>query len=390
MFGYRRHSFDRAAELLSALRHNPNDRQQLFLLQTLLVSEILLAEDRIRQYRTIAGRDATEGSQYYRSRLPSLRRSIYYWKMFGDAIAFLYLDRFALKHVFYNTKNTNPRQDGGFIGGSAGFSHELRAMNMIADLGAPCVLTDITNTIRYGDICLLTGADPLIIEVKASSTKDRRRTKQRRNMQTLSEFYRNDESHGFRGFPNVRRIPTPECESHDAAFNRCIYEAYGNGASIISPEQGVEYIAITDPRTTAIDIVDQSTANEPWLFYLNDWKTDQAWAPYYPPTLLIETKSALYDFLLGRLHLVVLLDTAVMRQRAVEMGYTLSIVQNHEYPLRARQNGSDDEVNISKHLMLRAALEAVSVKWIIETTIGATQRHFAPPHRECDRTVQPD
>ena len=390
MFGYRRHSFDRAADILSRLRQNQSDLQQLLLLQKLLVSEILLAEDRFRKYRTTARRDDSKRSQYYRARLPSLRRSIYYWKMFGDAIAFLYIDRLALKHTFYNTKNTNPRQDAGFISGSAGFSHELRVMNAIVARGAPCVLTALTNTIRYGDICLLTGDDPTIIEVKASSTKDRRRTRQRKNMQALSEFYRTDELHGFRGFPSVRRTETPECDSHDEAFNRCIFEAYRKGTSIVSPEKGVEYIAVADPRTSAIDIVEQSTADEPWLFYLNDWKTNQSWAPYYPPTLLIETKSALYDFLLGRLHIVVLLDAAVMRERAVEMGYTLRIVPDDEYALQARHNCSDTEVNISKHLMLRAALESVSVKWILQSSFGAAKRHFSTPIESAMVTVNRD
>ena len=298
--------------------------------------------------------------------------------MFGDAIAFLYLDRFALKHVFYNTKNTNPKQEAGFISGSTGFPFEIEAMNTLVDLGVPCVLTAVTNTIRYGDVCVLTGPDPAIIEVKASLTKDRRRARQRRSMQTLSEFYHTDEMSGFRGFPNVRRIAVPDCESHEAAFNYCLNEAYKKGTALVSPEPGVEYIAIADPRISARAAIAQSRANEPTLFYLNAWKTDQAWAPYYPPPLLIATKRALYDFLLGRLHVVVLLDTAAMRQLASEMGYNLNVVHDHPYPLRNRKTGTDIKANISLHLLQRAALEAVSLKWIFRSAISEMEPHSDP------------
>ncbi len=390
MFGYRRHSFGKAVEILNSLRQHPTNLQHLMSLHTLLISEILLAEDRIRHYRIHAAQQHSKHSQYYRSRLPSLRRSIYYWKMFGDAIAFLYIDRFALKHVFYNTKNTDPRQDAGFISGSTGFPLEIEAMNTLFHLGVPCVLTAVTNTIRYGDVCVLTGPDPSVIEVKASRTKDRRRARQRRNMQTLSEFYQTDEMSGFRGFPTVRRIAAPDCESHEPAFNQCINEAYEKGTSIISPEEGVEYIAIADPRISAQAALAQSRASEPSPFYLNAWKTDQAWAPYYPPTLLIATKRALYDFLLGRLHVVVLLDAAAMRQHAAEMGYNLNIVYDHPYPLRNRKTGTDIEANISIHLLQRAALEAVSLKWIFRSSIGAMEAHSGPHHGEPQGTNPTD
>lgn len=283
-----------------------------------------------------------------------------------------------MKHVFYNTKNTNPRQEAGFISGSTGFPFEIEAMNTLVNRGVPCVLTAVTNTIRYGDVCVLTGPDPFIIEVKASLTKDRRRARQRRNMQTLSEFYYTDKLAGFRGFPTVRRIAVPDCESHEEAFNQCLNEAYKKGAALISPEPGVEYIAIADARISASAALAQSRAKEPSPFYLNEWKTDQAWAPYYPPPLLIATKRALYDFLLGRLHVVVLLDAAAMRQLAAEMGYDLNIVHEHPYPLRNRKTGTDIKANISIHLLQRAALEAVSLKWIFRAVIGQIEDHSDP------------
>ena len=44
MFGYRRYPFNRAMEMLSAIRADPGDLESLFSLQKLLISEITMAE----------------------------------------------------------------------------------------------------------------------------------------------------------------------------------------------------------------------------------------------------------------------------------------------------------------------------------------------------------
>ena len=371
MFGYRRNAFKKAVALLSAIRHDPRDLQALLGLQDLLISEIVLAEGRIREYRERATVENDGRPEYYHTRLQSLRKTIYYWKMFGDAIAFLYVDRLALKHVFYNTHNMNPKQSSGFISGSVGFSRETEILNSLIKCGCPCILTDLTNTIRYGDICLLDAPDPYLIEVKSSRTKDRRRNRQRDKLQELGEFYQTDSLAGLRGFPIVHRVAThTKYVVHCEEFNKCIYHAYDGGHAIVSPEEGVYYIAIVETKTSIMDIFQQVQPNSPWVIYLNSMKSDENWAPYSPFTLLIESGSALYDFLLGRLHLIVLLDTAVMEKRIVEMGYSPRVNMEDEYPVRIQMAGAQDEVRIARHLLLRAALEALSLKWILRSAIA--------------------
>ena len=49
MFGYRRHSFNQAFGMLSAIRADPTDLTRLLGLQELLISEITLAERRVRE-----------------------------------------------------------------------------------------------------------------------------------------------------------------------------------------------------------------------------------------------------------------------------------------------------------------------------------------------------
>ena len=375
MFGYRRYAFKRVVELLSAMRRDPRDMEALLGLQNLLISEITLAEGHIRECRRKARAVNHRRPEYFHTRIKSLRKTIYYWKMFGDAVAFLYLDRFTLKYVFYNTHNMNPKQPAGFISGSSGFSREMEVLNSLIGHGCPCILTDLTNTIRYGDICLLDGSDPYFIEIKSSKTKDRRRNRQRERLKRLGEFYHTDKLAGLRGFPIVYRVPThTEYDTHSEEFNQCINCAYERGYAIVSPEEGVHYIAIVQTETSVTNIFQQAQPERPWMIYLNSVKSDGTWAPYFPFTLLIESGQAIYDFILGRLHLTVLLDTAIMEKRIVEMGYSPEVDLEDEYSLRIRRAGTDDECRISRHLLLRAALEAMSLKWILRLAIAEFER----------------
>ena len=369
MFGYRRYSFRKAAAMLSTIRNQPDDLKTIFDLQELLIAEIVLAEGRVQENKAHANAERGKRSAYFETRAQAHRQSIYYWRKFGDAIAFLYCDRFALKHVYYNTHNLNVRQDGGFISGSKGFEQEFVTLKSLLDSGYPCVLCDLTNTIRYGDICVLVANDPSIIEVKSSRTRDRRRARQLRNIRTLQEFYETDISHNLRGFPTLHRVAMQNVpKSFDAEFNQCIEESYREGYALRSPEAGVCYLAISGDVKVE-DIFEQINLEKPWCFILNEAKSNRAWSPYYPFTLLIRSERALYDFIIGRLFLMVLLDSVVMKDLVRALGWTPTLNVGSDYPLWGSKNEGEEKAGISQHFLTRAATEALSLKWIVEEGI---------------------
>ena len=355
--------------MLSAIRNEPADLKTLIDLQVLLIAEITLAERRVQENKARANAERGNQSAYYENRAKAHRQSIYYWKAFGDAVAFLYCDRFALKHVYYNTHNPNVRQDAGFISGSAGFEKELDALRKLVEAGYPCVLCDLTNTIRYGDICIMVQDDPILIEVKSSRTKDRRRTRQLRNMKTLREFYKSDASSGLRGFPSVYRIATRSVPySFEEELNECIDESYERDYALKSPEPGVCYIAIS--RAVRVeDVFSEMNLAEPLLFSLNEAKRTRAWSPYYPFTLLIRSERALYDFMLGRLFVVVLLDVAVIRDLVCSLGWIPKFDLESDYPVWASKDGGEEQAGLSGHALARAAMEALSLRWVVEEGI---------------------
>ncbi len=369
MFGYRRNSFRKAAAMLSTIRNEPADLKTLFDLQKLLIAEITLAERRVHENKAASRAEQGRRSTYYEKRAQAHRQSIYYWKTFGDAIAFLYCDRFALKHVYYNTHNVNAKQDSGFISGSVGFEREFDTLKRLVEGGVPCVLCDLTNTIRYGDICVMVQDDPILIEVKSSSTRDRRRTRQLRNIKTLHEFYETDVSHGLRGFPTVYRVATRSVpHSFDLELNECIDDAYEQGYALKSPEAGVCYVAIFgDVRVE--DVLRQVDLAEPLLFFLNETKRNRAWSPYLPFTLLIQSERALYDFVLGRLFVMVVLDVEVIRGLVRTLGWKPTFDLESDYPLQASRKGEEEQAKLSGHTLARVAMEALSLKWVVEEGI---------------------
>ena len=138
MIAYRKRSFDSAHELLDQLRTNPSNSALLLPLQYLLIEEILHAETKIRtaKGRLRGNTDARQQSRL-RRQIEGWRRLAFVWRCFGDAIAFLYLDKFALKQTYYNTENENPKNSPGFLGGKGGLEAELKLLAEAIEHGIP-------------------------------------------------------------------------------------------------------------------------------------------------------------------------------------------------------------------------------------------------------------
>ena len=258
MLGYRRKSFKIAVRLLRELSADPGKLAVLLDLQELLISEIIAAEKKIRvlksEFRSLSDTNRTAKEQkrfkYLKHRIDRVQNVRYVWLCFGDAIAFTYLDRFSLKHTLYNTGNYKPKQDAGFICGKDGFGAELAILRELLSNGSPCMLVDLTNTIRYGDICLLNGPDPYLVEVKSSGKLDARAKKQLRKIKKLHSFYETDAASDFRGGDQVRRVEhTINPKIYVDELNDCINRAYSEGCSILQPEQGFFLAAITDNKS---------------------------------------------------------------------------------------------------------------------------------------------
>jgi hypothetical protein len=377
MLGYRKRSFGHAHALLRRLRLNLEDLDVLRELQKLLLRELMRAEEKIRQLKSEVGRitnaedaAAVKRVEYLNNRIAGLRQCAYIWRCFGDAIAFLYLDRFSLKQCFYSTETTHPKQDAGFISGKEGLANELALLERALENGVPALLVDLTNTIRHGDVCLLGGPDPYLIEVKSAKKVNSRGRKQKRSIEKLHTLYETDECNGLRGFPKLQRRSnrTPE-QTHIDVINDCIREAVNDGYAIRHPEHGVSYLVLTEAGPVEEAMKMLGLKNAVWLFFLNQHKADRTWAPYFPFVLSIDDADYLWDFIRGSLSIFVVLELDALCKIASNEGCeSVFDSDNAEYSLRIK-TPDRGEMNISSHMLTRIGLEFVSPQWIVRCSL---------------------
>jgi hypothetical protein len=349
-----------------------------------LLREVIRTEKKIRDHKAelktikeTADSATAKRSAYLGKRIERVRQCAYIWRCFGDAIAFLYMDKFALKHCFYSTDNTSAKQDAGFISDKKGLGGELLFLDSaLLEHKVPALLVDLTNTIRHGDVCLMGESDPFLIEVKSSKTLDRRGRKQRRSLEKLRKFYETDKSQELRGFSDVRRqeYEMPE-RSYTDQLNECIAQALKDGYAVRRPEHGLYYIVMTQEGLGAEQIMDTLSLKAPWLFFLNAPKSNRAWAPYLPFILTIEDKDHLWDFIRGNLHILVLIESDALCQIAIDKGCKAKIdLDDEDYPLHVELPGGERMAGISGHILARIGMEFVSPEWIVLCSIEGLKR----------------
>ena len=391
MLGYRKKSFDEAWRLISVLRANRNALDDLKSIQILLIKEICRTEVKIKALRAKLKKDVERGSGdkaperlAHEGRLASYRKLGYIWRCFGDAVAFLYMDRFAIKQTYYNIDNTKPKQGAGFIGDKAGLKIELLVLTTYLDEGTPALLVDLTNSIRHGDVCLMDSSDPYLIEVKSGGGNDTRASKQRRGIRLIHKFFENDEAAGLRGVASVRRIEyrTPP-KFHLDVLNRCIEHAAEKGHCLCSPEPGLHYLATLSRKLDIHTLFGDLDIRRPWLFFLNEAKNQHSWSPYYPFILSIENKDRLYDFIHGDLTLTVIMDTHVLESIFRKLGFSAAFTDDEIYPIRVSLLGTEGELMVSKHIMTRIGLDFASAEWIARLSVEGFTEHLAALSEEC-------
>lgn len=289
---------------------------------------------------------------------------IYIWKCYGDSIAFHHCDKYALKHLMYD-ENYNEKETAGFISGKKGFQNEVRFLKYIATQNIPAVLSDITNTIRHGDVCLLGMSDPYPIEIKSSPKIDKRGEKQIRNIKEINSFFTKDEADNFRGKgPVLRREADGKETNHCSKINQCIELCYTEGTSYIKPESGITYLAITDFKE---EILGKAMGKYMHLINLNVYKTALRWHPYTPFLLTLDPRHV-YNFINGSLTIIVLLDLQLIKRRFKRNNLHIRFLQDENWYAQISRDGDirNGGFRVSVQSFLRLAFEFQSLKWSIK------------------------
>jgi hypothetical protein len=294
------------------------------------------------------------------------RQQIFVWKCFGDGLAFIYLDKYSVKHAYFETTSLEVRQSAGFIGGKAGLAGEISLLREALNNGVPAVLCDVTNTLRHGDLCLLGASDPVVIEVKSSESLNKRAQRQIENNDRLRSFLETDQADSFRGVGEVRRsaFATPE-KNYITELNDCIQCAYRDGHCVMTPEDGLRYVAILGSKAPLDSLIGWEGRREIAFFSLNGAKMKAEWMPYLPFTLSIREANHLYDFIEGRLVLLVLADMDRLRELMTRSGWAVALSWESDFAvLMTRQDGA--RMALSRQFVGRIGFEFLSLRWVAD------------------------
>jgi hypothetical protein len=292
---------------------------------------------------------------------------LFIWRCLGDGLAYAYISTFNIKHAFFETTSPYAKQDAGFITGKSGLKYELALLLSAIQHRVPAVLCDITNTIRYGDICLLGGDDPVPMEVKSrAGVLNQRGKRQAARLAELEDFLKNDYAPGFRGVPEVRRvayaIPHRDCI---ADMNACIQAARADGWNVVCPERGLIYVAMFG-KGPIEKILGHMGMTKPVIFMLNTDKREKTWAPYLPFVNSIRGLGDLYDFVAGNLFLIVIVDAAVMCDRLAMPGWRVSLLDLTDPAILLEEIESGGKIVVSNQFIGRLGYEFMSLDWFVE------------------------
>lgn len=294
---------------------------------------------------------------------------IFIWKCCGDALAFIYLDKFAIKHAFYDVDAMAVKRGAGMLRDKEGLLGELEFLSLAIENGVPAVLCDITNTLRYGDVCLLGASDPTPIEVKSSPRQSARGKRQLEKMGKLRDFLEQDGAVGFRGTPGEtkrKNLTVPERNNRDA-LNDCLAEAKRESIAVSRPEPGIYYIVVNGKKPDFPLILGDKVNERHAVYMLNGDKNDFAWAPYTPFILSICDPQLLLDFIEGVLFIIVVVSMDELSRQMAAPGWEVYYSPDSDYALQAVHAESQAVVGIAQQLVARTAYEFSSLGWLAES-----------------------
>ncbi len=372
---------------LRALQANPENIALLLDIQKALLTKIKYTDTRIaalKARRRALVRLKKSGQSKEQSKLTKkaiavtgeaiaeAQQLLFLWRCFGDGIAFIYIDKLALKHMHYNTHDYDVKQAAGAMLGKIGLRKEWSVLKLILSKKIPAVLSDLTNTIRHGDICVLIGPDPFPVEVKTSKNRNERSGRQLASLAALIKFFQTDAATDFRGLNNVVRLEIPVLEkNHADAMNECIEHSRETGFAAISPEAGLTYVCVRSAEMVSQlgPLIKPKTI----LNILNEMKSGAAWMPYFPFVLSLRRKEDLYDFTNGNITLIVLLDTQVVVDAYAAHGLSATFVDHPQLTLVVTRQGAvrgrDPIVGISIGYFARLYYDFDTIQSFIDTDL---------------------
>lgn len=380
---------------LNRLSNNTEDLSLLREIQFKIITSIIRRERCVKLFKRKAAevkstirsgkktraesKSIKEGLKILKSEIEGVQFEIYILRMFGDGLAFLYIDRFTIKQLHYNTEDYNVKEHAGNIGGKEGLKEEWNCVKSSMEMGIPALLHDITMSIRHADISLLGQNEPFLIEVKSSLNVNKRVERQKLNLEKISNFLSNDVAEGFRGHHEIKRVAYSfEDNNNIKSFNECLNECFEKGSVFRKVERGM-YVYCSRKSDDLENVMEFKVFEGRQILpvYLNQLKNSLGWAPLTPFTLLFDESRDLYDFIVGDLYVICFMDCNEVQSICLERGVEVVFHDDPEYSLLFKKQGDEMIWGVSKQMLLRVFVEMSSIEWLVTESIRLfDESHF--------------
>lgn len=300
--------------------------------------------------------------QALKERTEQLLHLLFLWRCFGDGIAFIYQSKYNLKHTYYDA-TYQVKASAGFITEHGrlkpGFAREYRTLCSGIKHNVPVILCDLTNVIRYGDICALGAEDPCFIEAKTSHNRNARTDRQAKLLQTLENFYAEDGASTFRELNNVHRVVLNTEVDHRSILNSCIEVGVQTGWCAVTPEPGLTYLvcsAMDEAKFNQLEITPSTV-----VYFLS---AQPDYLPSYPFTLSMEPANSL-AFMQRIFELMVFIDMKEVKASFARCGIEATMLMNGTHSIqitKASNNLLRGVLRISEQMLGRLATEFLSIE----------------------------
>jgi hypothetical protein len=287
------------------------------------------------------------------------------FKSIGDALAFIYIDKWDIKPIAF-------KDTPGFILGKKGSRLERKIFRTILNTGEIAILNDITNSLRYGDITLVSSLGFKLIEVKSSKNNTSRNRRQALNLEKISNYFMTDKVLDL--YKNGEEMFRESLLSQEAdrriELNNIIQTARIDGYGWSQIETGLFYVAAYQLDSNILNEIKNRCSSDVHIWYINEFSFNST--GYYPFTLSIKNSEAILDFYNRNLHLLVFIDYTTLYNKFSSKDLTITSLDdsNWLFHISSASPSSDDRfLRISNHFFYRVPLEFLSLDWFIDEIV---------------------
>lgn len=379
MIAHRKKTFLHLCALLRAIERDKSNFEAVKELNFSLIMQILHDEKMIQRFRGVERelnrklkneRPSRDEADQLRKRIRKCERivekysdQLFIWRCLGDGLAYAYIDSFNMRQVFFDTEGYFVKPAAGYLSGKEGLRTECALLLDAINHNIPCVLSDITNVVRYGDICLLGDSDPYPIEVKVGRRLNQRGKRQASKLESLKKYLENNVAENFRGTPHTRRVQSDPQDCIEQ-LNQCIQSARPDGYCLVCPEPGLVYAAIEGDIEMST-LFNHREMKQTTIFILNDEKSNKSWVPYLPFVNSIRDPEALFNFITGKLTLIVMVDAAYLCESLSTPDWRVTMIEHPAMQILFEYDRGTT-LAVSRQMYGRLGFELLSLKWLVE------------------------